>query len=81
MLKEYNEMKEETKNLKTWPILPYANVYRRFWSICLKCRKNTESINPKVARAKDGRIMFLSKIAVCDSKKSKLVKQQEAIHY
>ena len=47
-------------------------------SYCLKCRKNTESKNPKVARTKNGRIMLLSKRAVCDSKKSKFIKQQEA---
>ena len=45
---------------------------------CLKCRKNTESENPKVARIKNGRIMLLLKCAVCDSKKSKFIKQQEA---
>ena len=45
---------------------------------CLKCRKNTESKNPKVAKTKNRRIMLLSKCAVCDSKKSKFMKQQEA---
>ena len=45
---------------------------------CLKCRKNTESKNPKVARTKNERIMLLSKCAVCDNKKSKFIKQQEA---
>ena len=45
---------------------------------CLKCRKNTESKNPKVARTKNERIMLLSKCAVCNSKKSKFIKQQEA---
>ena len=39
------------------------------FSYCLKCRKNTESKNPKVARTKNRRIMLLSKCAVCDSKK------------
>ena len=38
-------------------------------TLCLKCRKNAESTNPKVARTKNGRIMLLSKRAVCDSKK------------
>ena len=47
-------------------------------SYCLKCRKNTESKNLKVPRTKNGRIMLLSKCAVCDSKKSKFIKQQEA---
>ena len=46
-------------------------------SYCLKSRKNTESKNTKVARTKDGRIMLLSKCAVCDSKKSKFIEQQE----
>ena len=38
---------------------------------CLKCRKNTESKNPKVARTKKRRVMLWSKFAVCDSKKIK----------
>ena len=41
-------------------------------------KKNTESKNPKVARSKNGRIILLSKCAVCDSKKSKFIKQLEA---
>ena len=44
----------------------------------MKCRKNTESKNPKVVRPKNGRIVLLSKCAVCDSKKSKFIKEQEA---
>ena len=46
-------------------------------SYCLKRRKNTESKNPKVVRTKNGRIMLLSKCSVCNSKKSKLLKEQE----
>ena len=37
----------------------------------LKCRKNTESKSPKVARTKSSRIMLSSKYVVCDSKISK----------
>ena len=47
-------------------------------SYCLKCRKNTESKNPKVVRTKNERIMLFSKCSVSDSKKSKLIKEQEA---
>ena len=47
-------------------------------SYCLKCRKNTESKNPKVLRTKNGRIMLLSKCALCNSKKLKFLKEQEA---
>ena len=39
----------------------------------LKCRKNTKSKNPKVVKTKNGRIMLLSKCAVCGSKKSKFL--------
>ena len=45
---------------------------------CFKYRKNTKSKNPKVVRTKNGRIMPLSKCAVCDSKKLKFIKEQEA---
>ena len=47
-------------------------------SYCLKCRKNTESKNSKVVKTKNRRIMLLSKCAVSDSKKSKIMKEQEA---
>ena len=45
---------------------------------CLECRKNTESKNPKFATTKNGGIIALSKCEVCDSKKSKFSKGQEA---
>ena len=44
---------------------------------CFKCRKSAENKNPKVVRTRKGRIMLLSKFAVCDSKKSKFIKKQE----
>ena len=47
-------------------------------SHCLKCRKNTESKDPKLVRTKNGRIMVLSKCEVFNSKKLKFIKQQEA---
>ena len=47
-------------------------------SYCLKCRKNTENINPKVSKTSTGRTMVLSKCAICDSKKSRFIKNQEA---
>ena len=45
---------------------------------CLKWKKNTESIDPKVSATSNGKTMILSKCAVCDSKKSKFIKKQEA---
>ena len=45
---------------------------------CLKCRSDTENINPKVSKTSKNRIMVLSKCAICGSKKSRLIKNQEA---
>ena len=47
-------------------------------SYCLKCRKNTESINPRVSKTNNGKTMILSKCAICGSKKSRFIKNQEA---
>ena len=47
-------------------------------SYCLKCKKNTESINPKVLKTTNGKTMILSTYAICDSKKSKFIKEQQA---
>ena len=43
----------------------------------MKCRKNTESKNTKFVKKKPGR-MFLPKCVVCDTKKLKFIKEQQA---
>ena len=45
---------------------------------CLKCINNRVGKNPEVVRTKNGRIMLLSKYVLCNSKKSKFIKEQEA---
>ena len=47
-------------------------------SYCLKCKKNTEIINPKVSKTTNGKTMILSTCAICDSKKSKFIKEKQA---
>ena len=47
-------------------------------SYCLKCKKNAERINPKVSKTTNGKTMISSKCAICDSKKSKFIKEQQA---
>ena len=42
-------------------------------SCCLMCKKNTESIDPKLSATNNGRKMILSKCAICGSKKSKFI--------
>ena len=46
-------------------------------SYCLNCTDNTDNKSPKVVRTKNGRIILLSKCAVCNSKESKYFRQQE----
>ena len=47
-------------------------------SSCLKYRKNTENINPKVSASSNGRVMILSKCAIYGSKNARFIKNQEA---
>ena len=47
-------------------------------SYCLKCRKDTENINPRVSNTSNGRKTILSKCAICGSEKSRFIKNLEA---
>ena len=46
-------------------------------SYCLKCKKNTESINPNVLKTINAKTMMLSKCIIGGSKKSKFIKEQQ----
>ena len=59
--------------------------YKTMLSYCLKCKKkkkkkkkNTENTNPVVSKTSNGKIMILSKCAICGAKKSKFIEEQEA---
>ena len=45
---------------------------------CVKCKKNTKNIDPKMFRTKNNRLIMQSKCSDCGTKKSRFVKQQEA---
>ena len=45
---------------------------------CLKCKKDTDNIDPKMFRTKNNRLLMQSKCSVCKNKKSRFVKEQEA---
>ena len=50
---------------------------------CVKCKKDTENIDPKIVRTKNNRLVKQSKCFVCGIKKSRfvsatLLKEQEA---
>ena len=45
---------------------------------CLKCKKDTENIDPKIVRTKNNKLVMESKCSDCKNKKSRFVKEQEA---
>ena len=45
---------------------------------CVKCRKDTENIDPKTVRTKNNRLVMQSKCSVCGIKKSRFIKEQQA---
>ena len=47
-------------------------------SYCLKCKKDTENINPRVSKTSNNKTMILSKCAKCGSRKLRFIKNQEA---
>ena len=47
-------------------------------SYCLKCKNNTKKIDPEISSSSNGRTMILSKCAICSSKNSRFIKNQEA---
>ena len=48
---------------------------KSYW---VKCRGDTENIDPKMVRTKNNRLVMHSKYSVCGIKKSRFVEEQEA---
>ena len=53
-------------------------IKRSMLTYCVKYRKNTENLNSKIFKTKNGRLIMQSKCPVCGIKKSRFVKEQEA---
>ena len=45
---------------------------------CLSCRKYTKNINSKIVKTKNNRSMIQTNCAICNSKKSRFIKEQLA---
>ena len=45
---------------------------------CVKCKKDTENIDPKIVRTKNKRLIMQSQCSDCRNKKSRFIKEQEA---
>ena len=44
----------------------------------VKCKKETENIDPKIVRTKNNRLLMQTECSDCRNKKSRFVKEQEA---
>ena len=45
---------------------------------CVKCKRDTENIDPKIVRTKNKRLIMQSQCSDCRNKKSRFIKEQEA---
>ena len=45
---------------------------------CLKCKTNTDNIDPEMFRTKNNRWLIQSKCSVCQNKKSIFIREQDA---
>ena len=45
---------------------------------CVKCKRDTENIDPKIVRTKNKRLIMQSQCTDCRNKKSRFIKEQEA---
>ena len=61
-----------------WLLIFESLSYRAMHSYCLKCKKNTENINPKMSKTGNCKTMLLPICAICGSKRSRFIKEQEA---
>ena len=62
------------KNKSTIDVM-YKNKMKTYW---MKCRKDTENIDPKMVRTKNNTLIMQSKCSVCRIKKSRFIKEREA---
>ena len=46
---------------------------------CLACKKYAKNNNPKVVRNRQNRLMMQSNCAICNSKKFRFIKEQQAM--
>ena len=45
---------------------------------CLVCRRNTDNVNSKMIKTKNGRLQLKYQCSICGNKKSRFVKEREA---
>ena len=75
VLREYNEMKEESKTPENALEIYYVKTMETYY---VSCEKNTMNRNFSVRTTKQNRLMLVRNYAVCGKNKSRFIKNQEA---
>ena len=79
VLEGYDDMKEEIKNLKNYHFIKDLNlIVKHCYHTFSSAEKKKDSKNLRCAKKKSGRIMLLSKCAVCGNKKPRFITEEEA---
>ena len=80
-----NKLFSDKKKVQIWArgfcvsIFNWLTVTKqKMLTYCVKCRKKTEYLDSKISITKNGTIIMLSKCALCEIKKTRFVKEQEA---
>ena len=73
------------KNIKLWDwvvlnqrLKTNVTYKNKMNTYCVKCENNAENIDPEISSTSNGKAMILSNHAICGSKKSRFIKNQEA---
>ena len=71
--------------MKLWDLLVWNQTLKiikcitsKMETYCLNCKKNTKNIDQKIWSTSNGKSMKLSKFAICSSKTTRFIKNQEA---
>ena len=58
--------------------IEHINYKRNMKTYCLVYGKNTDNVNSKMIKSKNGRLQLKSECTICGNKRSRFVKEQEA---
>ena len=75
MSKTFYQIIKNEKNKNFSKQYKYKNKMKTY---CLKCKKDTENIDPEIVRTKNNKLLMQSKCTDCKNKKSRFIKEQEA---
>ena len=71
------EKKIWLKKVKEKDLMKLLGKMYKYKTNCLKCKKNTDNINPRVSKTSNNKTTLLWKRTICGSEKSRFIKEQE----